>query len=68
VAALLVIQFASITAMKKTKMGASYISFAPGKATYEIDAFYLALAVVLLFLGAGIASVDSLIGIGPFLG
>jgi hypothetical protein len=39
-----------------------------GKATYEIDAFYLALAAVLLFLGAGIASVDSVLGIVPLLG
>jgi putative oxidoreductase len=68
VAALVVIQFASITVMKKSKMGASYVSFEPGKATYEIDAFYLVLAAVLFFIGAGIASVDSVLGIVPLLG
>lgn len=68
VAAFVVLEFAGIIAMKKAKMGASYISFVQGKATYEIDAFYLVLAATLVFLGAGIASVDSVLGIAPLLG
>jgi len=62
VAALVAIQFASIIGLKKTKMGASYAK--PGeKPTYEIDAFYLILAVALVLLGAGVASIDSILGI-----
>ena len=68
VAAFVALQFAGIIAMKKTKMGASYISFVQGKATYEIDAFYLMLAAALVVLGAGIASVDSILGLAPLLG
>jgi putative oxidoreductase len=47
--------------MKKTKMKAAYID--PGKASYEIDIIYLILSIVLIVLGAGALSVDSVIGI-----
>ena len=45
--------------MKKTKMKAAYID--PGKASYEIDIIYLILSIVLIVLGAGALSVDSVI-------
>jgi putative oxidoreductase len=68
VAAFAAIQFASVVVMKKTKMGARYVTFEPGKASYEIDAFYLAVAITLVLLGAGALSVDSLLGISPLVG
>jgi len=61
VAAFAAIQFASIIGMKASKMKAPYISMEAGKPTYEIDAFYLVLAVVLLVLGAGVLSIDSVL-------
>jgi putative oxidoreductase len=47
--------------MKKTRMKAAYI--APGKASYEIDITYLILSIILIVLGAGALSVDSVIGL-----
>lgn len=47
--------------MKKRKMHADYI--AQGKPSYEVDALYLALALVLVFLGAGVFSLDGAMGI-----
>ncbi len=47
--------------MKKRKMHADYI--ATGKPSYEVDALYLALALVLVFLGAGVFSLDGAIGL-----
>jgi putative oxidoreductase len=47
--------------MKKRKMNAAYI--APGKASYEIDITYLILSIILIVLGAGALSVDSVIGL-----
>jgi uncharacterized membrane protein YphA (DoxX/SURF4 family) len=47
--------------MKKTKMDAAYI--APGKASYEIDIPYLIVSIMLIVLGAGALSVDSVIGL-----
>lgn len=48
--------------MKKTRMNAAYI--ATGKASYEIDITYLILSIILIVLGAGALSVDSVIGLG----
>ena len=47
--------------MKKTRMNAAYIS--PSKASYEIDITYLILSIILIVLGAGALSVDSVIGL-----
>jgi putative oxidoreductase len=47
--------------MKKRKMHADYIS--AGKPSYEIDVLYVALALVLVFLGAGVFSLDGALGI-----
>jgi putative oxidoreductase len=47
--------------MKKRKMHADYISV--GKPSYEVDVLYLALALVLVFLGAGVLSLDGALGI-----
>jgi putative oxidoreductase len=47
--------------MKKTRMNAAYI--APSKASYEIDITYLILSIILIVLGAGALSVDSVIGL-----
>ena len=61
VAGFLAIQFIAITAMKKSKMNASFIG-SQGKASYEVDILYLLLALALLALGAGAVSLDSFIG------
>lgn len=61
VAAFVAIQFASIIGMKASKMKAPYISMEANKPTYEIDAFYLVLALVMVVLGAGALSLDSLL-------
>ncbi len=55
------LQFASIIVVKMTKMKAHYISMEPGKPSFEIDAFYLILAIALVVLGAGALSLDGLI-------
>jgi uncharacterized membrane protein YphA (DoxX/SURF4 family) len=55
------IQFTAIIVMKKIKMKTVYIS--PGKPNYEVDALYLFLSIVLFVLGAGVLSVDSLLGL-----
>jgi putative oxidoreductase len=60
VAVLLIIQFAAISVMKKTKQHDSYI--APGKSSYEIDVLYLILAIVILVIDSGPFSLDALIG------
>jgi len=61
VGALFVFFMASVSIMKKRKMHADYI--VQGKPSYEIDALYLALALVLVFLGAGVFSIDGALGI-----
>jgi putative oxidoreductase len=48
--------------MKKTRMNAAYI--ATDRASYEIDITYLILSIILIVLGAGALSVDSVIGLG----
>ncbi|MER5175623.1 MAG: DoxX family protein [Candidatus Nitrosocosmicus sp.] len=48
--------------MKKTKMKAAYIAH-PSKPSYEIDITYLILSIVLIVLGAGALSIDSVIGL-----
>jgi uncharacterized membrane protein YphA (DoxX/SURF4 family) len=47
--------------MKRRKMNAAYT--APGKASYEIDITYLILSIILIVLGAGTLSIDSVIGL-----
>jgi putative oxidoreductase len=47
--------------MKKTRMNAAHID--PSKASYEIDITYLILSIILIVLGAGALSVDSVIGL-----
>jgi putative oxidoreductase len=51
---------ASNIVMKKTKMHEGYIS--PGKPSYEVDALYLGLSLVLFVLGAGALSLDGALG------
>ncbi len=63
VAALFMVQFAAIIAMKVFKMKAKFIPGSQGGSSYEIDVAYLLLALALLFLGAGPLSVDSVLGI-----
>jgi len=46
--------------MKKTKMKAAYIA-PPDKPSYEIDVTYLIISIILVVLGGGALSVDSLI-------
>jgi putative oxidoreductase len=56
------IEMIATTLLKKKKMKADYIN--PQKpATYELDITYLILFIVLIVLGAGAASLDSLIGL-----
>ena len=47
--------------MKKTRMNTAYTD--PSKASYEIDITYLILSIILIVLGAGALSVDSVIGL-----
>ncbi|MDA4118584.1 MAG: DoxX family protein [Thaumarchaeota archaeon] len=61
VGAFFVIFMVSAAIMKKRKMHADYI--APNKPSYEVDVLYLALALVLVFLGAGVFSLDGAIGL-----
>ncbi len=61
VALFYVIFFGSIIIMKRFKMKSKYIDVA--NPSYEIDALYLMLAIVLLVLGAGAFSLDAMIGI-----
>jgi len=58
-----VVFMVSASVLKKRKMHADYIALAQGKPSYEIDALYLALALVLVFLGAGVLSLDGALGI-----
>ena len=48
--------------MKKTRMKVAYIA-APDKPSYEIDVTYLIISLILVVLGGGALSVDSLIGL-----
>jgi putative oxidoreductase len=61
VGGLFVVFMVALSVMKKRKMHADYI--AVGKPSYEIDALYLALALALVFLGAGVFSLDGALGI-----
>jgi putative oxidoreductase len=61
VGALFVVFMASNSVMKKRKMHADYI--AQEKPSYEVDALYLALSLVLVFLGAGVFSLDGALGV-----
>ena len=61
VALFFVMQFGSIVALKGRKMKMPYI--APGKPSFEIDVTYLLLALILLVIGAGALSIDSLLGL-----
>lgn len=56
-----VLFMAANSVMKKRRMHADYISV--GKPSYEVDLLYLALALVLVFLGAGVLSLDGALGI-----
>jgi putative oxidoreductase len=49
--------------VKKRTLHADYISAAAGKPSLEIDALYLALALALVFLGAGVLSLDGALGL-----
>jgi putative oxidoreductase len=63
VAVFFVIQFASITLMKYSKMHAKFVQHEQGKPSFEIDVLYLLLSLAFLFLGAGTYSVDHFIGL-----
>ena len=60
VALFFAIEMIANSLMKKYKMKAGYI--VQGKASYEIDILYLLLSLVLIVLGAGVASIDGLVG------
>jgi uncharacterized membrane protein YphA (DoxX/SURF4 family) len=55
-----IFMIANVT-MKKRKMNAAYID--PRKASYEIDIRYLIHSIVVIVLGAGAFSVDSITGL-----
>ena len=59
VAALFVLQFLAIIAMKVTKMKAGFMG-SDGKPGYELDFTYLLLSLALALLGSGAFSVDAL--------
>lgn len=50
------------TILKKTKMKAPYL-VGQNPAAYEIDIAYLLLAITLIVLGAGVFSIDALLGL-----
>jgi putative oxidoreductase len=55
----IVLEMAGAIVLKKTKTKATYM----GQNSYEIDITYLMLAIVLIVLGAGVFSVDTLLGL-----
>jgi putative oxidoreductase len=55
-----VVFMVAASVMKKRKMHAAYIAQGP---SYEMDVLYLALALALVFLGAGVFSLDGALGI-----
>lgn len=55
----IVLEMAGAIVLKKTKMKAAYM----GQNSYEIDVTYLMLAIALIVLGAGVFSVDALLGL-----
>jgi putative oxidoreductase len=61
VGAIEAIYFANIVAVKKTKQNAVYVGY--GKPNFELEVFFVMAAVVLVFLGAGVLSLDGLIGL-----
>ena len=61
VGAFFVLFMVSASVVKKRKMHADYIS--ASKPSYEIDVLYVALALALVFLGAGVLSLDGALGI-----
>ena len=61
VAAFAALQFAAIIVVKASRMKASYIPKEQGKPGTEIDWLYLVLSMVLMVLGAGTLSIDSLL-------
>ena len=61
VAAFAALQFGAIIVVKASKMKASYIPKEQGKPGTEIDWLYLVLSLVLIVLGAGALSIDSLL-------
>lgn len=61
VGGLVVLFMVSASILKKRKMNAQYI--AHNKPSYEVDILYLALALALVFLGAGVFSLDGALGI-----
>ena len=58
-----VVFMVSASVMKKRKMHADYIAHAQGRPSIEMDVLYLALALAIVFLGAGVLSLDGALGI-----
>src|SRR5579863_6998719 len=61
VGAILAIYFANIVAIKKTKQKAVYVGY--GKPNFELEVFFVSAALVLVFLGGGVLSLDGLLGL-----
>ena len=59
--AILAIYFGNIIAIKKTKQNAVYVGY--GKPNFELEVFFVMAALVLVFLGAGVLSLDGLLGL-----
>lgn len=59
--AVVAIYFANIVAVKKAKDKAVYIGY--GKPNFELEVFFAMVGVVLVFLGAGVLSLDGLLGL-----
>jgi len=62
VAFFIMLEMIGNVSLKKTKMKSPYIA-GQNPAAYEIDITYLLLAVTLIVLGAGIFSIDALLGL-----
>ena len=61
VGAIEAIYFANIVTLKKTKQSAVYVGY--GKPNFELEVFFIMAALVLVFLGAGVLSLDGLLGL-----
>jgi uncharacterized membrane protein YphA (DoxX/SURF4 family) len=62
IALFIAIEMVANSILKATKMKGSYLS-GQNPAAYEIDITYLMLAIVLLVLGAGVLSIDAIVGL-----
>jgi len=57
------LEMLSLVLMKKYKMKSSFLPRQQGESSYELDFLYLLISLVLIAVGAGSISLDSLLGL-----